>query len=368
MTADPLIIGTVTDILSSLATVDVARDAERTGQMPARLWSTLAEGGFLSLGLPEEVDGGGSVEDAAVLLRLAGYYAAPLPIAENGLLGRWLLADAGLPVGNDVLGLAPRVDTDEWTLTQETAGWVLSGAAERVPWGRQADRLVALVEGDEGSFVVSVPLGAAELRHGTNLAGEPRDTIILDAVELQDGQIAAAPDGMTPLRLKARGALARALMMAGALARIQDLCAEHCESRHQFGRPLNRLQAVAQHLALITERSMLTRMAVELAVPSFAHADSSGDAMVAKTIAGDAASDATRRAHQVHGAIGVTEEYALQLFTRRLWTWRDEYGSGRFWSARIGAAAIAAGPGEAWSACVDGLSTAIDETAGTPAV
>jgi acyl-CoA dehydrogenase len=354
MSADPLIIDTLSDVLASLAPVDGVRDAERTGRMSAPLWSTLADGEFLLLGLPEEVGGGGGLQDAAALLRLAGYYGAPLPLAENGLLGRRLLAEAGLPVGTDVLALAPRAGT--LTVDRGPAGgYVVSGTAERVPWGREAQRIVALVPAHGELAVVAAPLDGAGIEPGRNLAGEPRDRITLDRCALGDADVASAPAGMTVERFLARGAAARALLMAGALDRVRDLCVEHCGSRKQFGRPLNRFQAVAQHLAVITEQAMLTRMAVELAASELAVADASYDAMIAKAIAGSAVSEVARRAHQVHGAIGVTEEYALQLFTRRLWAWRDEFGSERYWSHRIGGAAVAAGADLAWDACVNGL-------------
>jgi len=45
-------------------------------------------------------------------------------------------------------------------------------------------------------------------------------------------------------------------------------------------------------------------------------------------------------AHAVHGAIGVTEEYDLQLYTRRLREWRLAAGSESYWHDRIGADAL----------------------------
>ena len=72
---------------------------------------------------------------------------------------------------------------------------------------------------------------------------------------------------------------------------------------------------------------------------------------IAKTRVGDAATLASEIAHQVHGAIGFTKEYALQLSTRRLWSWRDEFGgdtgmggTGRRLCVRRGADALWPGP------------------------
>ena len=53
----------------------------------------------------------------------------------------------------------------------------------------------------------------------------------------------------------------------------------------------------------------------------------------AKTLAGEAGIVAARTAHQVHGAIGVTMEYPLQRFTRRLWEWSLRDGSSAEWAS-----------------------------------
>jgi len=53
-------------------------------------------------------------------------------------------------------------------------------------------------------------------------------------------------------------------------------------------------------------------------------------------------------AHQVHGAIGVTDEYALHHSTLRLWAWRDEFGNEAHWSARLGDALLAGGAEGLW--------------------
>jgi acyl-CoA dehydrogenase len=64
--------------------------------------------------------------------------------------------------------------------------------------------------------------------------------------------------------------------------------------------------------------------------------------MSAKIRTGEAAGQACAIAHQVFGAIGFTEEHELHRFTKRLWSWRDEYGNEAFWSQALGARVLAA--------------------------
>ena len=69
----------------------------------------------------------------------------------------------------------------------------------------------------------------------------------------------------------------------------------------------------------------------------------------AKTFAGEAAGVGAGIAHQMHGAMGFSREYALHLRTRRLWSWRDEYGSETEWSTWLGAALALRGADELWA-------------------
>ena len=57
-----------------------------------------------------------------------------------------------------------------------------------------------------------------------------------------------------------------------------------------------------------------------------------------------------RLAHQVHGAIGFTQEHKLHHLTRRLWAWRDEAGSELHWSRVLGTELLARGADGLWPA------------------
>jgi acyl-CoA dehydrogenase len=135
-----------------------------------------------------------------------------------------------------------------------------------------------------------------------------------------------------------RGALGRAVLMLGALEHVRDLTVAWSKDREQFGRPIARFQAVQHMLAQMARDVALTRAAVELAAAA-AGEDGGGwlEIAAAKVVAGRAARTVTAQAHQVHGAIGVTREYSLTVLTRRLWAWRDEFGSEAEWSRRIAA-------------------------------
>ncbi|HXY91909.1 MAG TPA: acyl-CoA dehydrogenase, partial [Acidimicrobiia bacterium] len=206
MTVDPLLVETAERAFADTCTHEAVQAAERDGWAPA-VWDAAAGIGLPWVGVPEPAGAGGSLSDAAAVLGVAGRYAAPVPLAETGLLAGWLLAAAGLPVGHGPATVVPGRREDDLRLDDRG----LHGTAHRVPWARAVERIVALVDGR----VVAVAPNAARVEPLTNLAGEPRDTVVFDAVTPE--AVADAPPGCDADALLFRGAFTRAALMAGAL-------------------------------------------------------------------------------------------------------------------------------------------------------
>ncbi len=117
----------------------------------------------------------------------------------------------------------------------------------------------------------------------------------------------------------------------------------YANERVQFGKPIGKFQALQQNLAIFAEEAA----AVNCAGPAACRAMDKGDAgfeiAAAKLRANMAIGSGNMIAHQVHGAIGITREFGLQYFTRRLLSWRSEFGNDRIWADRLGAQVAAAG-------------------------
>jgi acyl-CoA dehydrogenase len=153
-------------------------------------------------------------------------------------------------------------------------------------------------------------------------------------------------------------ALARAGQIAGAISAALTLSVEYTRQRQQFGKPLSAFQAIQQQLAVLAEEAAAARAAANAAARAADRGDAKFEIACAKLRANMAAGQAASIAHQVHGAIGFTKEYALQKFTRRLWAWRSEYGNDRHWADEIGRLAAARGADGFWPALVDGFRAA----------
>lgn len=326
-------------------------DREGTG-LDTAAWKACAGAGLTSLTDPET---GGTLDDAAVLLEVAGAAAARLPLAETDLLAGWLARAAGLAVPDGPLA-AVVTDATGGDRPAGAAGGALTGggthggtvSAEltRVPWGRSLAAVVVL----DGDRVLVLDAAAARVTEGVNLAEEPRDGLTLDSVT--PTATGTAPAGAAT-ELTLRAALARSLLLAGAARGALAASVAYAGERTQFGRPIGRFQAVQQMLAEagseVAAASAASAAATSTAQRAgFAAAETAFAVAAAKARCSEAATAVARISHQVHGAIGFTREHALRLVTTRLWAWRDEDGNEAYWNDRVGAAALAAGADGLW--------------------
>jgi acyl-CoA dehydrogenase len=281
------------------------------------LWRNLEDTGLARL--TSRQDAGPA--DAAVVLSGLAKHAAAVPIAETDLLAVWLADAAGLAVpaaGPLTVAIADATEHDGR----------LTGTARHVPWpastvvlaARTSSALhVALMDGVvQGSFAFDIPVS---------------DTRVTD-VEVAD-------------ELTRRGAWARCNQIVGALDGACALTVAHTAERVQFGRTLNKFQAVQHSLAAMAGEIERARAATALAVAAaadhgFGHAATDYAVTVAKVAVGRAVDPVTTIAHQLHGAIGVTAEHRLWLYTMPARGWVDEFGTTATHARRLGRMALAA--------------------------
>jgi len=340
-----LLADTVGRLFGTLATKELIESSEK-GAWPEKLWRALEEGG-LTLPLVSEAAGGagGTWLDAHVVVRAAGRHTAPVPLAETITAG-WLLSRAGLEVPLGPLTLAPVRSGERLTLARRGGGFSLSGTATRVPWGRHAGHVVSVTELDGRATVALVAAGGARVTEDTNLALEPRDTLLFDAAPV----VAAAPaPGVALDAIRLYGAMARAAQMAGALDSCLEQAVRYATERKQFGRPIGSFQVIQQNLAVLAGHVAASGIAAESAFRAADRGDARFEVAVAKIRAGEAAGVGAGIAHQAHGAIGFTYEHSLHFATRRLWSWRAEFGSESAWARELGHAVAARGADALWT-------------------
>jgi acyl-CoA dehydrogenase len=269
------------------------------------------------------------------LVRQAAFQTLPIPLAETILANHLWSSAGGKPAAGPVT-LAPDPDIQFFNVSGPLCSTILSGRAERVPWGQQADHvlLVARDAGDRFRLCL-VPVESAKVIPARNLAYEPRDTLAYDKLALPGGSVRDIPAALA-CSVWIQGAALRSQQMIGAMQRCLSYALSYANERVQFGRPIAKFQAVQHMLAIAAGHLAAATAAADALFEADSDSRFEFACATAKARTGEAAGLIASICHQVHGAIGFTQEHPLHFATRRLWSWRDEFGSESYWQARIG--------------------------------
>jgi alkylation response protein AidB-like acyl-CoA dehydrogenase len=306
-------------ILTDLCTPAQVRAVEN-GDRATALWRALEDGGFLELLTPEVADGAGLSLAAVFPIFLAfGRHALPLPIAQS-IAARALMRDCPHAPPTGMLTLSG-------TAYRDADGRL---CVARMAYGALADFALVNLGGELLLLDCSQARRVCSAVHGSQCATLywPQDA---EGISL----------GRNGEEVRLFSAAIHAAAIAGAMERVLDMTLEYCNDRVQFGKAIGKFQAVQHQLSVMAEQVAASRIAAELAFAGNGSVPDAIAAAIAKGRTSMAVPQVTATAHALFGAIGVTEELDLQLFTRRLHEWRVSEGSEVHWNALVGQALLA---------------------------
>ena len=231
------------------------------------------------------------------------------------------------------------------------AGGRLSGRAGGIPFARDCEHIAVVAAGDKGAAVALVKTADCRVSEGQNLAGESSDNVTFERTKVI--RWAPTPAGFDQSALMLMGAAVRSVQAAGALEAILSLSVGYANERVAFERKIGKFQAVQQNLARLAGETAAALAAAGSAADTIAQAQAFDDTVLleaasAKIRSGEAAAEGAAIAHQVHGAIGFTNEHVLHRFTLRLLSWRDDFGSESYWAAALGDMVAKRGANQFW--------------------
>jgi len=326
------------------------RQPERTD--PA-VWQAMGELGWLGLTVPQE-DGGLGLGPQETMLLMEGVGAAlsPEPLLASAVLAAPLLAgtaaDASTALalraaiagqaslalawaetdrGFTPLCIATRVERDD-------QGWRIDGRKTLVDNGAEADWLVVTACGEDGVALLLVHGDAQGLtRVGAPLADGTRSA---DLVFENTPAVACLASGQKAetllLRAVYRGLAASCAVALGAMERALEICCDYLHTRKQFGKPLAALQ-VLQHryvdmlVAAERARSMTLLATLRADEAAAGNAEALRDLSLAKLTVGRSARHVGSQAIQLHGGMGMTYEYPIGHYYRKLLCCDAAFGS-----------------------------------------
>jgi len=293
--------------------------AIEAGGSPYHLWFAVADAGFLELLGSEDHGGAGlALAELFPVLTMLGRFGMPAPLAQS-IAARGLLGDTTeIPVG--MITMAP-------SIRHAGDGKIVCQLA---PYGAIADYVLAE---DNGALCL---LAAEEAQRSlTGVHGDLAATLTW-AAGAQASRFPARAGSFA-----AFGAALHAALLAGAMQRVFDMTLQYANDRSQFGKSIGKFQAIQHQISVMAEHVAAASIAAEAAFQGDGAAPSLLAGAIAKSRASEAAVLVASIAHAVHGAIGVTEEYDLQLYTRRLHEWRMVHGSEDYWNPLIGRTLLA---------------------------
>ncbi|MGI3168364.1 acyl-CoA dehydrogenase family protein [Pseudooceanicola sp. C21-150M6] len=327
-----------------------------TGMEPA-IWSAFAEMGLFALPFAEEDGGlGGSGVEVMIVGEAMGLALANEPWAEAMALAPSLLQAAspeqrtniaeGIIAGEVLTTWAHvepgMIDRDEGVATAEVGGR-LSGTKTVVAFGAEADLLFVTAKDAGGAlalYVVEKGAAGLEARPYKTQDGRRAAELTFDGTpaEKLSGGIAAAE---AIALAEARGLAAAVAEGLGCMEKAIDLTVEYIKGREQFGRAIGSFQAL-QHIAAgaVVEKEQVRSMAMYASVmcddPDPEARDLALSAAKIKMI--DASRHVGQMAIQLHGGVGMTMEYAIGHYFKRLTMLEIAYGDRDYHMDRLCAA------------------------------
>ncbi|CAG9171103.1 acyl-CoA dehydrogenase family protein [Cupriavidus respiraculi] len=349
-----------------IAALRKLRDTHDETGFSRALWREFAALGFAGVLVPEQYGGSGlGAVEAGVIMEAIGRTLAPSPFLSSAVLGATLVARNGseaqrqallpaLAAGEHLLALAvdevAKHRPQRQTLRAEPQGdgFRLDGAKVFVVDGHVADTLIVAArtgggpDDRDGVTLLLVPRDSAGIRIERTVLADASNAarIAFDGVHAPANAVLGAPgDGAAMLERAldiGRAALSSELLGIADEAFARTLA--YLKERRQFGRIIGEYQALQHRAAHLFTEIEITRAAVLLCqqrldqpladAPADAKADAerAGLVSVAKARAGTTATLAVQEGVQMHGGIGMTDEYEIGFFMKRARTAQELLG------------------------------------------
>ena len=341
------------------------RDADDQVGFSRNLWKQFAEMGFTGILIGEEQGGLGLGHvEAGVVLEEIGRNLSPSPFLSTAVAAvaalkgsaqaeRWF---PGIIAGDTVAALAIDEGAKHRSAVAMKAersgnGFKLTGAKQFVTHGHVADLLIVAArtagsaEDDQGVTLFAVPRDAA------NLTATPErltDASLAARIEFNgvevdaDAVIGEVDAGRDPLgRLLRAGRTGAAAEMLGVGGGAMDMTLGYLKERRQFGTVIGSYQALQHRAAHLYAEMEVARAAVLKAQQLLDAGDDRVEAAVsvAKAMTGIATTLAVQEGVQMHGGIGMTDEYDIGFYMKRGRVLCEMFGDANFHADQLARAA-----------------------------
>ena len=360
---------TIRDFVAEHAPVShmrALRDADDTTGFSRDLWKQFAEMGFTGILIGEDQGGLGLGHvEAGVVLEEIGRNLSPSPFLSTAVAAVEALKGTGqaerwfpsIIAGETVAALAidegaKHRDTVAMTAERSGNGFKLTGAKRFVTHGHTADLIIVAArtggsaDDTDGITLFAVPKDAAGL---TANAERLADSSLAARLEFEgvevdaDAVIGEVDAGRSPLdRLLRAGRTGASAELLGVGGGAMDMTIGYMKERKQFGTLIGSFQALQHRAAHLYSEMEVARAAVLKAQQLLDQGSDRADeaVSVAKAMTALATTLSVQEGVQMHGGIGMTDEYDIGFYMKRARVLAEMFGDANFHADRL---AIAAG-------------------------
>lgn len=336
------------------------RDSRNDDGYSRELWAGFAEMGFTGVLVPEEFGGMGlGMAEAGAIMEAIGRNLSAVPFFSTAVLGASLLARHGseaqkqrllpaLAEGKLLMALAtdeaPKHRPERIALQARNegqgGGYVLDGEKVFVVDGHVADVLVVAADTGDGVSLFLVEGAAPGLRRERTVMVDSHNAarLVFDKVRVgRDAVIGEAGQGGVLLeRVLDIGRAALAAELLGIADEAFERTQAYLKERRQFGQVIGEFQALQHRSSMLYCDIELTRAVVLGARQALDEGSPNAAALVsaAKSRAGLTATTAVQEGVQMHGGIGMTDEFEIGFFMKRARVLEELLGDARFHADR----------------------------------
>jgi 3-oxocholest-4-en-26-oyl-CoA dehydrogenase beta subunit len=323
------------------------------------LWRKIADLGWTGLGIPEKYGGLGDFLDLAVVLEEMGRVCLISPFFASVVLGASIISEAAneeqkqrllpsIAEGKTVLTLALTEASAKYTpdaiatkATAQGGSFVIQGTKLFVPDANAADYIICVARTQKAAnpsggitlFLVDSQTQGVVIKPLKTIAGDKQCEVTFNNVKVPKANVLGEVNkgwGYVEKTL-AKAAVGRCAEMVGGARKVMEITLDYAKDRTAFGHPIGAFQSIQHRCAdmlVDVEGSRFITYQAAWRLSEGLPADK--EVAAAKAWVSQAFRRVVNSAHQVHGAIGFTQDHILHLYTKRARADEFSYGDAAF--------------------------------------
>lgn len=328
--------------------------SDEKGYTP-ELWGKMVEMNWTGLAIPEEYGGVGDFLDLTVVLEEMGRVCLISPFFSTVVLGASAIIEAGnndqkqrllpdIAEGKIILTLAltepsARYTADAVTVkaTPQSGGFVIRGTKLFVPDAHVSDYLVCVARTKEAGnhqdgitlFLVDIKSVGLDCKLLKTIAGDKQCEVTFNNVRVSEESILGEIDKGWPYveKILAKAAVARCAEMVGGAQQVLEMTLDYAKERMAFGHPIGAFQSIQHRCAdMLIDVEGSRFVTYQAAWRLNEGLPAAKEVAIAKAWASQAFRRVVSSSHQIHGAIGFTEDHILHYYTKRARTHEFTFG------------------------------------------